>query len=90
MKLKPGSYYAVHSQVRRILGPAREYDCVDCDRPAMDWTRTDGTDGLDTNDYRPRCRKCHRAYDLSHGGGKVADRNVSGEFSKSVRFLGRA
>jgi hypothetical protein len=58
-------YSARHKRVERERGPANEHACIDCGHLAYDWCQTHGTDGLDSMDYEPRCRPCHRAYDAA-------------------------
>lgn len=76
-------YTAAHDRVRRAHGSASRHACVDCARPAKDWSlRHDATvvrvarggrgDGLlispDPSDYVARCKKCHAKYDeRGHG-----------------------
>lgn len=75
------NYEYVHVLLRNTRGRAREYDCVDCDGPAAHWSLSayaedilyqEGTsdDGKafsqNLEDYEPRCRKCHSAYDKKH------------------------
>lgn len=54
---------AVHQRLKRAFGPAKDYLCNDCDGPAKEWSRIHGRDGLDLDDYEPRCGKCHAKYD---------------------------
>jgi hypothetical protein len=71
-------YYSAHTRVRTAKGLPSEHPCVDCGRRAQDWSYVHGSpreriqiggraNGLayspDPDDYEPRCRKCHKAYD---------------------------
>jgi hypothetical protein len=67
-------YDAAHDRVEVAKGPARTHACVDCLRDAQDWSlRHDapvtylGSNGCRfsarPDDYEPRCKKCHGAYD---------------------------
>lgn len=68
----PG-YYAAHQRVRDERGTASEYPCVDCGRPAQEWTYVHhdpeevrdhyGTYSLNPDYYAPRCVRCHRRFD---------------------------
>lgn len=73
------SYSTVHFRIRRSIGSASSYPCVDCGRPARDWSY-DGRDenelsqmidghrrrySADPSHYTPRCRSCHKDYDNS-------------------------
>ena len=58
------SQSALHQRLRSHRGSASRHVCVDCGKPALDWSQTHGTTGLDLdNDYNPRCRSCHTRYD---------------------------
>jgi hypothetical protein len=72
---RPG-YSGVHIRLRHIRGRACDHRCVDCDRQADDWSYNGGApseersrDGLpftvDLGWYSPRCKKCHRNFDLA-------------------------
>ncbi|AET09804.1 hypothetical protein [Gordonia phage GTE5] len=58
------SYSARHQRLRAIRGSASQFQCVDCQSPAVDWSQVTGSTGLDVyKDYAPRCRSCHMSYD---------------------------
>lgn len=71
------SYAAVHARIKRSLGPAAAFDCVDCGDPARDWSYIGGdpdervgehggyrlTYSLNPSRYAPRCRRCHYQHD---------------------------
>lgn len=57
------SYRARHDRVQRARGKASDQVCVGCGGPAQDWSQVHGTDGREPGQYRPRCRRCHAAYD---------------------------
>jgi hypothetical protein len=71
------SYYAVHDRLRRIHGPARNHECVDCGQAAAEWSydhscpdeRIELRRGrplpysLDLTRYQPRCKSCHGTFD---------------------------
>ena len=50
-------------EVVKILGPAKNHDCVDCGKQAFDWSQIHDTDKDDPNSYEARCRSCHAFYD---------------------------
>lgn len=71
-----GSYYGVHNRVKSERGSAAGHTCVDCGRPAEEWSY----DGLDPDElttpegyrfsvrpehYVARCRRCHARLDRS-------------------------
>jgi hypothetical protein len=74
------TYNSAHYRVKRAKGYPSTFPCVDgCGQQAAEWSlRQDapvthvGDDGHgrptrysgDPNDYEPRCRKCHKAYDM--------------------------
>lgn len=58
---------AEHQKVRYHRGSASRYSCVDCNKPAQEWSQIhrDGKylPASDIFSYEPRCCKCHFAYD---------------------------
>lgn len=79
------SYGGVHARLRRRIGEASKFRCVDCDQPASDWSY-DNEDpdeligenvgrmmrySLKPEHYTPRCRGCHARYD--EGSAYVGD-----------------
>lgn len=58
-------YRALHNRLVETRGRASEYPCADCGDPAKDWSHDGGAGAFSTNldDYSPRCRRCHLAYD---------------------------
>lgn len=80
------SYQGAHYRIRRTRGKASDYTCTDCPNPAREWalkfdavnvhvnvsqTRMNGSRfSMDPNDYEPRCRPCHSAYDAEHKNTK--------------------
>lgn len=78
-------YSAVHERLRTTLGPARQYQCVDCGRQAAQWSYDhDDPDELVAPEgeygaglayspklehYLPRCVPCHKRYDLDRAAG---------------------
>lgn len=72
---RPG-YEAAHLRVASLRGPASSHGCIDCPGRAFDWSynHTAGSAELrdengrkpyspNPDDYSPRCRSCHRAFD---------------------------
>lgn len=72
------TYSGAHQRVRKQLGSARQYLCVDCLGPARDWSYIGGAPDERTSEhpnsygfaysvlpefYAPRCCTCHRRYD---------------------------
>lgn len=78
-------YRAAHRRVRAQRGPASDYRCVSCGRPAVHWSYShddpdeqleDGSPySADPAHYRPRCAKCHRVFDAAHAQGRVLRRH---------------
>lgn len=73
------SYDGAHTRCRRYRGPARAHACIDCHRPALEWSFSHETPAgrtlyddegrpysADPADYEPRCRRCHKLYDNHH------------------------
>lgn len=80
--MKTPSYAVVHERIRRAWGLASDHPCVNCGRPADEWSY-DGQDpqelhGHNGNEaalayslnwvqhYDPRCVSCHRAADTQY------------------------
>jgi hypothetical protein len=71
------SYRTAHKRIERAKGKAVGHSCVDCGRRAQDWslrhdalvTHLGNNGGFscrysgDPDDYDPRCKACHLAYD---------------------------
>jgi hypothetical protein len=68
---------ALHQRVQRLRGKATEHLCVDCDGPAVDWSRIHGRDGKRIDDYAPRCKKCHHKYDRTNWEVGIRNRNMT-------------
>jgi hypothetical protein len=67
-------YAHIHEAVQRIYGRASEYHCVDCDKPAYDWSHIHETDERESENYLPRCRSCHKKYDRSRQ--RISDEDI--------------
>jgi hypothetical protein len=63
------SYDVWHHRVRKARGPASGYVCVDCGKPAQDWSTVNPSSDDIRARFRPRCRKCHRYHDGGVGEG---------------------
>lgn len=71
------SYYTVHDRLRRVYGPARNHQCVDCGKTAADWSYDHSCPderyallggrlfpySCDLARYQPRCKPCHATLD---------------------------
>ncbi len=56
-------YKKAHAAVHRARGKARDQDCVDCGKQALDWSHKHDSEPTDPQNYEPRCRSCHKKYD---------------------------
>lgn len=78
---RPIGYRGAHMRVQAARGHASSYRCVgDCGGPAADWAylHTDPDElvttvhgkrcsySLDSDQYAPMCRRCHRRFDHTH------------------------
>ena len=61
---------AMHIWVRRKKGKASTHKCVDCNKYAEDWSNKDHSYKRKLSDYKPRCKKCHAAYDIKNNDRK--------------------
>ena len=70
-------YTSVHIALSRKRGKASARDCVDCHRPARDWSydhkdpneircETGEFYSLNPDHYEARCRSCHLKFDKEH------------------------
>jgi len=69
-------YYGLHVRLRAALGPASAQRCVDCAGQAHHWSydhcdpaerqAREGAYSPDLSHYQPRCRSCHKVFDLAH------------------------
>lgn len=71
------TYQTMHEHLRRTLGQAEWWLCVDCGSPANQWSLNHGSGNLRVGehhgsrvlyslnraDYDPRCHPCHKQYD---------------------------
>ena len=73
------SYDVWHHRVRKARGPARGYACVDCGRPAQDWSTVNPSSDAIGDRFQPRCRRCHRYYDGAVGEGNRRAKLTSGK-----------
>ena len=61
-----------HDRLRKERGPASNNPCVDCGKPAQEWSWDNGSNedygtkaiGESFDEYSPRCRSCHRNRDV--------------------------
>ena len=60
MTTMPREYLREHGRIRQERGKASEYQCVDCDKQALDWSTVH-----DSAEMVPRCRSCHKKYDCT-------------------------
>jgi hypothetical protein len=75
--------HALHLRLKRLRGKAKEYGCVDCDGPALEWSQIHDTSGLDLwEHYEPRCRSCHINYDKRFRSGNPTVLSIMKEKSK--------
>lgn len=66
-------YHGAHKRVYAKRGPAREHTCIDCGKPADQWSYNHkdsnskmsplGPFSLDVNCYESRCVSCHKTFD---------------------------
>lgn len=57
-------YMRQHAKVRKERGSPWDYQCVDGDHRAEQWTFNNYGDRNNVWDYDPRCPACHVKYDL--------------------------
>ena len=73
----PVTYHRAHRLLEAERGPARRNTCIDCGKPAREWsydhkdpnevrTRTGARYSLDPKHYDPRCRRCHHVFDAEY------------------------
>lgn len=66
-------YVSAHARLRRVRGPAKQFDCVDCGQQAKEWSycytdanqqeSSSGPYSADPSHYEPRCSSCHKTFD---------------------------
>jgi hypothetical protein len=76
------SYDVWHHRVNKARGPASGHACVDCGKPAQDWTTVNPASDDVWIRFQPRCRKCHRHYDGMVGEGNPRAKLTSGQVRK--------
>lgn len=60
------TYFSNHGRLKYQRGSASAHPCVDCGKPARDWSQRHDTDPTDVMSYEPRCRADHMRYDGKH------------------------
>ena len=73
------SYDVWHHRVNKARGPARGYACVDCRKPAQDWSTVNPSSDDILVRFQPRCRSCHRYHDGAAGEGNPRAKLTSGK-----------
>jgi len=73
------SYDVWHRRVTKARGPASGYACVDCGKPAQDWSTADPSSHDIWVRFQPRCRRCHRYHDDAVGEGNPRAKLTSGK-----------
>ena len=63
MKYTHPDYDPIHKGVRYHRGSASQYNCIDCELFAVEWSHIHNTDPYDIDNYEPRCKSCHCKYD---------------------------
>lgn len=69
-----GGYFSTHAWLGRLLGPAADRTCIECNGPAAEWSydHNDPNERIDSRGcaysrdpkcYSPRCALCHRRMD---------------------------
>ena len=91
MKGDHPTIHAIHKRLSRARGPASAHPCIDCGKPADDWSYNNADPdelmgqvgdsvcaySLDLSNYDARCRPCHRIFD---GAGQRRARGDDGRF----------
>lgn len=62
-----------HDRLRKERGSASDHPCVDCGKPAQEWSWDNGSSedygtkaiGKSFDEYSPRCKSCHRIKDAA-------------------------
>ena len=73
------SYAVWHHRVTKARGAASGYPCVDCGKPAQDWSTANPFSDDIWVRFQPRCRSCHRHYDGAVGDGNPRAKLISGK-----------
>ena len=73
------SYDVWHHRVNKARGPASGYACIDCGKPAQDWSTADPSSDDVQVRFQPRCRRCHRYHDGAVGEGNGRAKLTSGK-----------
>lgn len=79
-------YLQIHGEVRCKRGKADTHNCIDCGKPAKDWSHKHNTDPQNIMNYDPRCRSCHNLYDGPRGGAPIGNKNSSGHSNRLGQF----
>lgn len=79
------TYVGAHFRVRRERGPASQHSCIECGKPATEWSYDHNdinelhddvrhcTYSADPEHYDPRCKTCHNRFDQSTERPRLAN-----------------
>ena len=76
-------YNGIHLWIESEKGKAKNYKCVDCNKPACDWSNIDHKYKKNLNDYMSRCRSCHCKWDKINNNTHRGPKN----FNKLIKKL---
>lgn len=80
------AYQTLHTRVKVERGLATKHNCIDCGKPAKEWSQKEETSGLNLYDhYDPRCISCHHKYDKLNQGEKCATAKLTEEDVLEIR-----
>ena len=69
------NYQRLHIGLVKLRGKAKFHLCVDCSKPAQDWS-SDTEEYLTFEEFNPRCRSCHKLHDKKlHEDRKNTDKD---------------
>lgn len=77
--------HSFHSRLKRMIGSASQFQCVDCKKQARDWSQIKNTSGFEFDHYEPRCRSCHMKYDGGSFGGRKHTEETKRKISNTKR-----
>lgn len=80
------AYSTRHGRVQKLRGPAAAHPCISCGKSARHWSHRHGTSEWFSENYDPRCVKCHHEYDdiSERGHQKLRGRPQTPEHRRAI------
>lgn len=72
----------IHLLIEKVYGYAFTHSCVDCGKRAKDWSWKHGENPKKITSYEPRCRSCHKKYDIPNPWWGKGSQNINAKLTE--------